>query len=430
MSKNNIWGLWSGVGLIVLGGIFLIGQFLHIAIMSVLWPVFILAFGAAFFIGMVAGGRAMGALAIPGSIITIVGLILFFQNLFGLWATWSYAWALIISAVGIGLLIFGQWSDIPDLRRAGRVVIVVGVVMFFVFGLFFELGASLLGLRSPGGVFWALALILLGLYFLAGRPLLTRMSGPVHRSTVHLNEIHQSESASMIDTNFSSNEPVPPARDATWTGAAIPSLSGVRRLYFRAIGDMTIVQGEREALEIDAPAGVQDRIRSEVRGETLEIRYEQDWLDWLNPRYWNLSPIRYTLYVRDLERLDAAGLGNLTVPLLLTRQFDLIQSGTGNVTIQRISANDLNVRQAGLGDIRISGQVERQQVELSGTGSYHASQLDSRAAVVQLSGLGSATVHVLDSLDARVSGTGSIEYSGNPRISQHVSGLGSIRKVG
>ncbi len=83
MERRNTWGFWLGVALIGLGIIFILGQVLRVDIMNFLWPVFILAFGAAFFIGMVAGGRATGALAVPGSVITTVGLILFFQNLFG-----------------------------------------------------------------------------------------------------------------------------------------------------------------------------------------------------------------------------------------------------------------------------------------------------------------------------------------------------------
>ncbi len=80
MARKNILGLSVGVALIGLGILFLLGQVLSINIMGFLWPVFILAAGAAFFIGMAMGGRAFGALAVPGSVITTVGLILFFQN--------------------------------------------------------------------------------------------------------------------------------------------------------------------------------------------------------------------------------------------------------------------------------------------------------------------------------------------------------------
>ena len=442
MSRNNSLGLWAGVGLIVLGLLFMVSQFLNIAVMSFLWPFFIIAFGAAFFVGMAAGGRAMGPLAVPGSVIITVGLILFFQNLFNLWATWSYAWTLIIAAAGVGLIIFGHWSEIPDLRRAGRVVIGTGLAMFLLFGLFFELGAGLLGMRSPGGVFWPIALILAGLYVLFGRSYFNRVSGPIRRSTVDF-AVNQPVSAMPDEpwpTGVGMQEPMDPQTAGT-DAAGINTLeerraptistgtTGVRRLHFRALGDMTIVQGEREGLDIDAPDAVRERIRTEIHGDTLEIRYEQDWLDWLNPRFWNFSPIRYTLYVRDLEWLKAAGLGNITIPALMTRRFELVHSGTGNVAIPHLSVEELVTSQAGLGDINIEGKANHQDVDLSGTGSYHAGRLDSQAANVRLSGLGSAKVYASETLDAQVSGLGSIEYRGRPRVSQHVSGLGSIRQV-
>jgi hypothetical protein len=208
------------------------------------------------------------------------------------------------------------------------------------------------------------------------------------------------------------------------------TVSGIRRLYFRALGDITIQQGEREGLEIEASQAVKECIRTEVRGSALEIRYEQAfWLDWLNPRFWNISPIRYTLYVRDLEMVDAAGLGDMQIPRLATPRLEVVHSGTGNVTIRGLEVEELVAKQAGLGNVEVEGRANQQNVTLSGTGSYQAGRLESSTATVRLSGLGSATVRVSEILDAVVSGTGSIEYYGNPRVSQRVSGLGSVRRL-
>lgn len=410
MARNNSWGFWAGAALIGLGILFLIGQLLRVELMHYLWPFFILAFGAAFFIGMVAGGRALGALAIPGSIITTIGLILFFQNLFNLWSTWAYAWALIISGVGVGLLIFGQHSQVPDLGRAGRVVILVGLVLFFVFGSLFELIAGLSGHGSLGGIFWAILLILVGAYIIFGRGLLGHWidSGPVGRSSLDFSS--QGQGVTTIPGD---------------------QISGIRRVHFRGLGDMTILQGEREGLEIEASQAVREHIITEVHGDTLEIRYLQSWLDWLQPRFWNIgTPLRYTLYLQTLDMLDAAGLGNTTIPALQADRFELIHSGTGNVTVRSLNANELVAHQAGLGDIEIDGRVSRQDVRLTGTGSYHAGNLESQTATIELSGVGSARVWARETLDARLSGTGSIEYYGSPRTAQQVSGLGSVRRLG
>lgn len=418
MGRKNAWGLWAGVSLMIVGLFFLIGQLFNLNVMFYFWPFFILVGGALFFVLMFAGGRAMGAMAVPGSVIITVGLILFVQNLFNLWATWSYSWALIIAGAGVGLIIFGAWSELPDLRRAGRVVVGVGLALFFVFGLFFELGAGLLGLRSPAGIFWPAALILVGLYVLFGRAFFNLVGGPVKRSAVNIAPESQAEGASGESSQVVEGSPT-----------VVPA-SGIRRLEFHTLGDITIIQGDREGLEIEASDLLRERIRSEVQGDRLVIRYEQDWLDWLNPRFWNITPIHFTVYLRDLDMLDSDGLGNLLIPTLTTSRLDLKHSGTGNMTIKKLQAETLVVRQAGLGNIDIAGRINEQEVHLSGAGSYQAGGLESRAAAIHLSGMGSATVAVMDALNVHLSGMGSVDYIGNPKVTQHASSLGSVRQLG
>jgi membrane-bound ClpP family serine protease len=66
------------------------------------WPFLIIGCGALFFVAMFLSGKSAAWLAIPGSIIIVTGLILLAQNLTGYWESWSYAWTLIVIAVGLG----------------------------------------------------------------------------------------------------------------------------------------------------------------------------------------------------------------------------------------------------------------------------------------------------------------------------------------
>ncbi len=157
-----------GAILVLLGIIFLIGQFINIDFGHYLWPFFVIGIGALFFIGMVAGGPSVGGLAIPGSIIVTVGLILLVQNFFDIYESWSYAWALIIAAVGAGIVIQGFWTRRPDLRASGWRLIRTGLILFLFFGAFFELVIFRMN-TFMGKVFWPLALILVGLYLVINR---------------------------------------------------------------------------------------------------------------------------------------------------------------------------------------------------------------------------------------------------------------------
>ncbi len=183
---NNSGTMLGGLLLIGLGLFFLLGQFLRFDVWHYLWPLFILGLGALFFFGMVAGGKEMGALAIPGSILTTLGLLFLYQNTFNQWSSWAYAWALLApTSVGIGLMIFARWSDRPELRQPGWWLMVVGLSMFLFMGVFFELFIGIGGFASPGRVFWPLLLILGGVFLLLGRSSrrLTSPPSPSHPAT-------------------------------------------------------------------------------------------------------------------------------------------------------------------------------------------------------------------------------------------------------
>ena len=162
----------AGLILIALGALFLFGQFVRFDIWHYAWPLGVVGIGALFFVGMLAGGRAMGGLAIPGSIIVMLGLVFLLQNAFDLWASWAYAWALVApTGVGIGMFIDGWWSDQPGLRQTGLRVAGVGLMLFVILGAFFELVLGLNRAFGLGRFLWPLLLIALGVVMLVGRSL-------------------------------------------------------------------------------------------------------------------------------------------------------------------------------------------------------------------------------------------------------------------
>ncbi len=69
----------------------------------------------------------------------MIGLLLFMQNVTGRFETWSYVWALIPTAVGIGIFIQGSLTHDDKLRTDGSRLAMIGLAMLFVFGAFFEL---------------------------------------------------------------------------------------------------------------------------------------------------------------------------------------------------------------------------------------------------------------------------------------------------
>ena len=163
-----------GIVLVALGVLFLVAQFVDLRLWfgfdfwHYFWPFFVIIPGLALFAGMTLGGRSASGLAIPGSIVTTVGLILLYQNTFNHWESWAYAWALIPAAVGVGLTISGAWSGNEKQVQAGRRMATGFFVAFVALGAFFEFVINISGFARGivGAIVGPALLIVLGLYLM------------------------------------------------------------------------------------------------------------------------------------------------------------------------------------------------------------------------------------------------------------------------
>jgi drug/metabolite transporter (DMT)-like permease len=166
----------GGLLLIALGVVLLITNNFYLPMMSSFWPFIIIAVGIAFFVAMVVRGPAGGGLAIPGSILTLLGIILLVQSLTGNWINMTFVWPLFVfGGIGIGLLIDSWWADRMDLKRAGYTMLMLALIFFVAFGTFFS---ALFGENNSVTVF-AVMLIVAGVLALVLR--LTNTSGLIER---------------------------------------------------------------------------------------------------------------------------------------------------------------------------------------------------------------------------------------------------------
>jgi hypothetical protein len=104
--------------------------------------------------------------------------------------------------------------------------------------------------------------------------------------------------------------------------------------------------------------------------------------------------------------------------------------GVGEIIIEDLHTQTLYAHVPGAGRLSISGETVNQHVTLSGTGSYESSLLKSASANVRLTGIGSATLWVTDSLTAAVHGMGSISYYGYPTVEEDCHGFGKVIALG
>lgn len=134
------------------------------------WPLFIILPGLVLLVGAVVVAPPGGlGFAIAGTIVTSIGLLLWYQDTANHYESWAYAWALIgPGAAGLAMLVYGAMTRQADLVRAGSRLVVIAAAIFAVGFLFFE---SIFGEgRVPFdlGAWWPAGLIVLGIVIVVG----------------------------------------------------------------------------------------------------------------------------------------------------------------------------------------------------------------------------------------------------------------------
>jgi hypothetical protein len=110
-----------------------------------------------------------GAL-IPGGIVTVAGLILAYQSVTNDWASWSYAWALVVpGGVGLGIFLQGLRVRNSGQTRQGRSLMFWSLLIFLIGFVFFESVLNISGhdYGKLGQAALPLLLIIIGVTLLA-----------------------------------------------------------------------------------------------------------------------------------------------------------------------------------------------------------------------------------------------------------------------
>lgn len=200
-------------------------------------------------------------------------------------------------------------------------------------------------------------------------------------------------------------------------------VSNFDRVVLSGIGDVTLMQGDRESLQIEAEDNIIPLIKTEVQNDTLNISFDRKTVI-------PTKPIKFNLTMRNIHGLETNGAVNLKSDTLNTDQLELRISGTGNIDLNKLTANSMAINVSGAGNLATSGQVDSQKINMSGAGNYNGQDLQSKTADINISGLGRVVVWVTETLDVTISGTGGVDYYGSPQVTQQISGLGNLKHMG
>jgi hypothetical protein len=193
--------------------------------------------------------------------------------------------------------------------------------------------------------------------------------------------------------------------------------------------DVVLIQDDLEAIEADVEG--RGRVEANVADGRLTIHasYGGRFFDGLFGHR-RAEPSMIRIHMRNLDELSLGGNVNVSVPRLRATALRIEASGGAMLSIGDLQATTLTVDGSGALKAEIKGgRVEQQDVSISGAGSFSAEGLKASHTTVSVSGVGKVAVHAEQTLNAEISGAGLIEYAGDPKVTEHVSGIGRVKRI-
>ncbi|HEY4111762.1 head GIN domain-containing protein [Puia sp.] len=189
--------------------------------------------------------------------------------------------------------------------------------------------------------------------------------------------------------------------------------------------EVILVKGNSPGVRIEGEKNIVDRLITEVGDNQLKIYYPL--LKDVRPT----KPLRIWVTTPDIEGIWNSGSGTIHSEDVFTGEtISFHLSGSGHVEIG-VKANQVNVSMSGSGGVKVNGTARLLECGISGSGRLHADDLSvGERSKIHISGSGSVYFSTDGVIEGRISGSGCINYKGNPTsVDVHHSGSGRARKV-
>jgi hypothetical protein len=101
--------------------------------------------------------------------------------------------------------------------------------------------------------------------------------------------------------------------------------------------------------------------------------------------------------------------------------------GNGTVNVNGIRTNQFRINIVGSGEATVSGNADRVDIKIDGSGQIAANNLVAQEATVNLSGSGLISLLASQRLNINLNGAGKVQYYGEPReVTQRINGSGQV----
>ncbi len=113
---------------------------------------------------------------------------------------------------------------------------------------------------------------------------------------------------------------------------------------------------------------------------------------------------------------NVAGSGDIECKQLKAADMDISVAGSGDLKIENALVTSVNASVAGSGTVKISGNADKANYSVAGSGDLYASDFKVQDISASVAGSGDIKCHAVEHLKARVSGSGTIGYKGDPEL--------------
>lgn len=190
------------------------------------------------------------------------------------------------------------------------------------------------------------------------------------------------------------------------------------RIQLSFDAQVSVRKGDAIRVTVIAQENVLGLVETRESGGTLELSSESC-ID-------SDQPVRVEITMPDLRALEVTGSGDITlVDTFMVEKIELSVTGSGGIHGRLVAAR-VESEVTGSGDIVLEGSANEQVIDVTGSGDVKAMGLPCNSANVEVTGSGDAYVYVIQELDARVMGSGSIHYKGKPEMKSEVTGSGKV----
>jgi hypothetical protein len=204
-------------------------------------------------------------------------------------------------------------------------------------------------------------------------------------------------------------------------GTESPSLKDFTAIQVNSGITVKITQSKTFSVKATGTQSDLDRLQMSVRGQTLRLVLKSGW---------GGSGVHVDIAMPALKALQLTGGAQASMDMDATKQGRFAMDLSGGSRVEgTLLASDVSLNLSGGSRVAVGGYAMSLVAEVSGGSRFDCLDFAVDKAVLQLSGGSGAALAVQSTIAVDASGGSRLEYRGNPKVVQSLSGAASVQQT-